>query len=344
MSTGIAIIFMYEKRSAEMIKKNLEEMKDFCKKIKYFEHIKLIDGCVYTVDGFKVKKNNFFTDFYSAVRFAYRHKNKLAKRYGSIQITIYNPNYKLFTEHQDYIGHTIFEFKEVATECAKFRDIYISPNFERIYMECFEVVLSETLEEDYGKRKRSTDFYLNEAVVSFGHTFSYDYELLYNKPFKLKENTTYISSFKEAKDFHYYSVGKKATKVRAPMTLKNEDIAVINNAVYNGYDIYYGVRGYTQRSTASGLIIDWFEETFDRIVPIASLTEYTVKRPKIKGIIRYKVTVSIDNNTDNSIIDTVYVDCKEGDIEKAKREALNNHWSGPATILDIQAIPDGEWI
>lgn len=325
------------------MKNKLEDMKRFCKGIKYFEHIKLVDECLYAVYGIKNKRKNLFNNIYDAVKFAYIRKNKLVKRFGCICIMAYNLEDKIFDE-KEYINHSIFEIKEAATEYAKLRCFYISPFFEQIYMESLEIITAKHLIENFGKPHRSRKFSLEDNIVTVSVKLSYDYELLYNQPFKLKENVTYISSFKEAKDFHYYSVGKKATKVRAPMTLMQEDIMSITNTEYKGDDLYYGIRGYTQRSTKSGLILDWYEETFNTIVPIASLTEYTEKRPKIKGITRYKVTVSIDNHTDEPIIATAYVDCKDGDIEKVKREALDNHWSGPATVIDIQAIPDGEWL
>ena len=325
------------------MKNKIKSIKEFCNGIKYFEHIKLVDGCLYAVYGIKNKRKNLFNNIYDAVKFAYIHRTKLVKRFGCVCIMAYNLEDKIFDE-KEYIERSIFEIKEAATEYAKLRCFYISPSFEQIYMETIEAITGKHLVENFSKPHRSCNFTFEDNMVTVSIKLSYDYELLYNPPFKLKENVTYISSFKEAKDFHYYSVGKKSTKVRSPMTLMQEDIMSITNTEYKGDDLYYGIRGYTQRSTKSGLILDWYEETFNTIVPIASLSEYTVKRPKIKGITRYKVSVSIDNNTDNPIIDTVYVDCKDGDIEKAKREALDNHWSGPATVIDIQTIPDGEWI
>lgn len=325
------------------MKNEIKNIKEFCNGIKYFEHIKLVDGCLYAVYGIKNKRKNLFNNIYDAVEFAYIHRNKLVKRFGCVCIIAYNPEDKIFNE-KEYINHSIFEIKEAATEYAKLRCFYISPSFEQIYMETLEVITGKHLVENFSKPHRSCNFTFEDNMVTVSIKLSYDYDLLYNPPFKLKENVTYISSFKEAKDFHYYSVGKKSTKVRAPMTLMQEDITSITDTEYKGGDIYYGIRGYTQRSTKDGLILDWYEETFNTIVPIASLSEYTVKRPKIKGITRYKATVSIEDNTDNPIINTVYVDCKDGDIEKAKSEALDNHWSGPATVIDIQTIPDGEWI
>ena len=324
------------------MKNKIKNIKEFCNGIKYFERIKLVDGCLYAVYGIQ-NKNNLFDNIYDAVKFAYIHKTKLVKRFGCVCVMAYNPEDKIFDE-KEFIKRSIFEIKDAATEYAKLRCFYISPSFEQIYMETIEAITGKHLVENFREPYHSSNFTFEDNMVTVSIKLSYDYDLLYNQPFKLKENVTYISSFKETKDFHYYSVGKKTTKVRAPMTLTQTDIMSITNTEYKGDDLYYGIRGYTQRSTKSGLILDWYEETFNTIVPIASLSEYTVKRPKIKGITRYKATVSIDNNTDNPIIDTVYVDCKDGNIEKAKSEALNNHWSGPATVLDIQTVPDGEWI
>lgn len=305
-----------------------DTIEKFCSSIQYFDKVELPHSYYSSFYVNFEHKTVFKANcFYDALSFIIQNLPKIKRMdilYMSISMEINCIRLDDDFDLSAFNGYSIEELKNKISNKANERYIYFSHNMDKTYGEYFDVC---------------------------GINYTFDYDLLYGNINIPKPNIPYVSTIIKNNYNTYYSYNGKIIRPKAknPCIITQSEIDIMNSKTYRHSlrDFIYGVEGFFQYPH-NGSIMDWDTMYGPSLRPICTLIEAS-PRPKVKGISRYKVSLKfIQYGTDDTEIqDSIYVECNTGDLEMAKKIAINGNWNcndDGITITSIELVPDGKWI